>query len=156
VPDYKAAIKKVREEQPDVAQIPIEPAGFLGRILGGRNEAVTNPFTGSVSYNPANMEKLSPEQTENIFAHELTHSRQVQNTPYFSRLTNVMRSMIPGQDESYYQRPREMEAFQTERDRNLRYGYSQPDPITQARDIELPPVSPRRKMMAMFTNDRNR
>lgn len=156
MPDILAAIKKVRGEQPDQADTSIEPAGFFGRLLGGKADASASPWTGAVTYNEPNMDKLSQPQAENVIAHELTHSRQIQNTPYLGRLANVVKSMIPGLDESYYQRPREMEAYQTERDRNMRLGQNLPDPASGATDIQLPPPSSRRKMMAMFTNDRGK
>lgn len=147
MPDYSLPIKKVRQEMPDQAETPIEPAGPIGRFFGGNAIATASPWTGSVSYNPEAMSKLSPPEIENTLAHELTHSRQIQNTPYWQRPLNVIRSMIPGMDESYYQRPREMEAYQTERDRNLRLGQSLPDPVTGGQDIQLPPVSRRRSVL---------
>lgn len=152
MPDYIKATKKVRQEMPDVSNVPIEPAGFFGRLFGGNASATASPWTGNVSYNPEVMNRLSQDRAENVFAHELTHSRKIRNTPYLQRLMNVGRSMIPGMEESYYNRPREMEAYQAERDRSTRLGLpNMPDPITGRRDIELPrALSPRRKVINMF------
>jgi|SRR5882672_7624015 len=155
MPDILAAIKKVKGEQPDQADTSVEPRGLFGRLLGGNSQATTNPFTGSISYNPEALNKLSPPELENLMVHELTHSRQVQQTPYLQRLGSVMQSMIPGiGNEDYYQRPREMEAFQAERNRSMQQGQSVPDPASGATDINLPAPSPRRKILGMFTNDR--
>lgn len=151
MPDYLKSIQKVREEQPDVSGVSIEPSGFFGKLFGGRATATASPWSGDISYNPDNMSGMSPDQIENILTHELTHSRQIQNTPYLSRFTNVLKSMIPGMDESYYNRPREMEAYQSERDRSSRLGLpNMADPVTGRKDIELPPISKRIKTMSMF------
>lgn len=156
MPDINASIQKIKEENPDQASTPVQPAGFFGKLLAGNAEATTSPWTGAVSYNQEKMNNLSAPEQENILTHELVHSRQIQQTPYINRLANFAKSMIPGMDESYYNRPREMEAYQAERDRNMRLGQQMPDPISGAKDIELPPVSPRRKIMAMFVNDRTK
>jgi len=157
MPDYIKAIKKVKKEMPDQAATGVEPSGFLGKFLSRGANASTNPFTGNVSYNPDMMQRMSPDETENTFAHELTHSRQIQAKPYLNRFTDVMKSMVPrfmgGGDEEYYQRPREMEAFQAERDRTSRMGLrGMPDPTTGARDINLSSENPMiiSKRKAMF------
>lgn len=142
---------------PDVSNVSIEPAGFFGKLLGGQAIATTSPWTGNVTYNPDIMSKLRPEEVENTLTHELTHSRQILGTPAWQRPINVIKSLLPGFDEPYYQRPREMEAWQAERDRSMRLGLrDMTDPQTGGQDIELPPPSRRRKTLAMFVNDRTR
>lgn len=145
--DYGAAIKKVREEQPDMQDTPIEPAGFFGRMLRPDAQAITNPFTGSVSYNPDNMGNMGQDELENTFTHELAHTRQVQQQPYLSRFTGMLRSMMPV-SEQYHERPNEMEAFQAERNRSLSHHLDLPDPVTLNRDIQLPSVSKRRAIIS--------
>ena len=143
MPDYLKAIQKVKKEMPDQAQTSIEPSGFLGKFMSRGANASTNPFTGNVNYNPEAMQFDSPEENENTFAHELTHSRQIQAKPYLTRFTDVAKSMLPGflggGEEDYYHRPRELEAFQAEKDRTSRMGLrGMPDPMTNRGDIELP------------------
>jgi hypothetical protein len=131
------SIKKIRGENPDLANTSIEPVGWLGRMLMGSAEAITNPWTGNVSYDPNKMQQLSPNENENILTHELTHARQVGNTPYLQRLMGVGRSML-GMDDSYYDRPRELEAFQSERNRTLSQKLpDMKDPVTGRGDIQL-------------------
>lgn len=157
MPDYLKAIKKVKQEMPDQSQTSVEPSGFLGKFLSRGANASTNPFTGNVSYNPEVMQKMSPDEMENTFAHELTHSRQIQAKPWMQRFTDVGRSMLPGflggGDEEYYQRPREMEAYQAEKNRTSRLNLrGMQDPMTGARDINLPADNPMQisKRKAMF------
>lgn len=156
---YKASINKVKKEMPDVSDVDVQPTGFFGRLLSGGGDAsgtraVASPWTGNVSYNPGAMSKLSPDEMDNVFTHELTHSRQIRNTPYLGRAANVFKSMLPGflgGDESYTQRPREMEAYQAERDRTARLGLrNMPDPVSGAKDIELLPTPDISKRQAMF------
>jgi len=151
MPDYIKSIQRVRQEQPDQARTPIEPTGWLGKLFGGKATATASPWSGDISYNSDNMNNLSQDQSDNIFTHELTHSRQIQNTPYLERFTNALKSIIPGMDEDYHNRPREMEAYQAERDRSSRLALpNMADPVTGRRDIELPPISRRNKVMSMF------
>jgi hypothetical protein len=157
MPDYSANIKKIKQEMPDVSDVDVQPAGPIARFFSkAGSRATANPFTGNVTYYPQQMEAegLSPEAINNVFTHELTHSRQIQNTPLLQRFANVGRSLLPGflgGDESYYERPREMEAYQAERDRTARLGLRNiPDPMTGARDIELPSPVNLSKRQAMF------
>lgn len=156
MPDLAKSIAKIRKEMPDQANTPIEPQGFFGRMFTNpQARATASPWTGNVSYNPEAMSQLTPDQADNVFTHELTHSRQVQQMPYLQRLMGVGRAMIPGMEENYWQRPRELEAYQAEKDRSTRLGLpNMEDPISGARDIELPAPSQRRKVMSMFVNDR--
>jgi len=143
MPDYNKVIKKVKQEMPDQAATSVEPSGFLGKFLSRGANASTSPWTGNVSFNPEMMDKMSPDEMENTFTHELTHSRQIQEKPWMNRFLDVGKSMLPGflggGDESYYQRPRELEAFQAEKDRTLSHNIrNMPDPMNARRDIELP------------------
>lgn len=161
MPDYSKSITKVKKEMPDVADVDVQPAGFLGSLFNRSGvRASASPWTGNVTYNPNEMGRLSPDEQENVFAHELTHSRQIRNTPYLQRFMNVGRSLLPGflgGDEEYTQRPREMEAYQAERDRTSRLGLRNiPDPVSGARDIELLPNPDMSKRLAMFNRLRGR
>jgi len=140
----QAAKTKVLGEMPDVNPVSVSPsAGILDKLLGMRRNimAITNPFTGNVSYNPSALEGQSDTDLEQLLAHELTHSRQAQNTPWYQTAMNAF--MPQG---SYNQRPYEMEAFQNEKNRAIAQHLSMSDPITGATDIPLPSMKTRKKM----------
>ena len=147
------ALQKVLKEMPDVNPVTVSPSNssLLSRIMMPRNTfATTNPFTGNISYNPEAMQGQSQQMIENTLAHELTHSRQAQQTPWYKTALGLF---TPDEKppvgnysnpEPYYWRPNEMEAFQAERNRaRLQKQPDIPDPVYGSRDIQLP--SPRRK-----------
>jgi hypothetical protein len=138
------AIRKVRGENPDVANTSIEPAGMIsGPILKGLGASgITNPLTGSIYYDPAAYQGMNPGLRENSLTHEMTHSRQIGNQSYLDRLMTFGKSLLPSST-PYLERPNEMGAFQSERDRSLRLGLDTPDPVSGARDIQL--NKPRKK-----------
>lgn len=138
------AIKKVRGENPNMAGTSIEPAGWLGnQILSGLGASgVTNPMTGSIIYDPAAYQQMSPDLRENSLTHELAHAKQIQDMSYWNRLSNLFSSFLTP-PEPYNERPNEMGAFQAERDRSLSRGLNLPDPVTGRTDIQLP--SPKRR-----------
>lgn len=141
MPDYPKAIKKIQQENPDVADATFYEAGPIARLFANRNaRAIANPFTGNVTYFPDRMQQMSDPEAENVFAHELQHARQIRQQPMLRRIFNTFAS--PFIDEEYGMRSRELEAFQAERDRSRRLGYNLPDPYTGARDINLPPQMP--------------
>lgn len=161
MPDYQKSIKKIQKENPDVANVKVKPGNWFDRMMTGSSvRATASPWTGNVTYFPERMQKegMSDDQIDNTFHHELQHSRQTLGMNPMQRLMSVGRSML-GQ-EPYGERPRELEAFQAERDRSARLGLRVPSPYTGARDIQLPaerpmpPISKRRQVMGMFTNDR--
>lgn len=155
MPDFQAALKKIRMENPDVADVSVEEAGPIGQFFMKKGTyGTTSPFTGSVSINPAEYQNQTQDELENTIAHELQHSRQVAATPYLNRFWNVARSMVGFDPEgsTYNLRPREAEAFQVEHDRtrNLNLQNVRTDPATGGRDIQLEPdrpVSKRRKIL---------
>lgn len=153
MPDYEKSIKKIRAENPDVADVDISPAGPIARFFAKKNaRAIANPFTGNVTYFPERMSAMSEPEAENVFAHELQHTRQTRAMNPLQRLMSLGRSMLG--EEEYGMRPRELEAFQVEKDRSRRMGYNLPDPYTGARDIQLPPMSARRKVLDTFAQER--
>lgn len=147
------AYAKVAGEYPDTKRVSVSPSTsnfFTGLMMPRRAFAVTNPFTGNITYNPETMVGQSDTDMENTLAHELTHVRQTQNTPWYTHMANIGRQMLgmdsgkppegmaPPMNDEYYWRPMEMEAFQTERDRSLnQHQPFTPDPISGARDIQL-------------------
>lgn len=140
----QAARLKVLGEMPDVKPVDVSPtSGLLDTLLGMRKttQAITNPFTGNVHYNPAALTGATPDEIEQMLAHEFTHSRQAQTTPWYKTAYNAFMPQGP-----YAQRPYEMDAFQTEKDRASRLGLSMPDPVTGAMDIALPSPNLRKKM----------
>jgi hypothetical protein len=154
VPDYEKSIKKVRAENPDVAETKIAPAGFFARLLAPKNaRAIASPYTGNITYFPERIERegFNPDQIENMFTHELQHTRQTRALNPLQRLMNVGRQMLG--EEEYIRRPRELEAFQAEKDRSRRLGLNVPEPYTGARDIQLPPMSKRRQVIDNFARE---
>jgi hypothetical protein len=121
-PRMAEIIAKVRQQMPDVADASIEPMGMVGSFLApGGAMAVTSPF-GGVTYRPEAMKSLSDPDAADAIAHELTHVRQVRNHSFgqktlggvFEGLKNTFGFGLP-----YGQRPDELEAFQTESNRQL-------------------------------------
>lgn len=154
MPDYPKSIKKVKAENPDVANVAVKPGNWLDRMMTGKNvRATASPWTGNVTYFPERMarEGMNDDQIENALTHELTHSRQTRAMNPFQRIFSVGRSMLG--EEPYAQRPRELEAFQSEKDRSKRLGLSLPDPYTGAKDIPLPPMSKRRALIDNFARE---
>ena len=157
------AYQKVSGEMPGVKKVSVSPSGgsILSKMFMPRGAyAVTNPFTGNITYNPDVMAGLSRDEMENVLAHEMTHVKQTQNTPWWKTAMEIPASLF-GIDEKvpegadsthndpYYWRPREMEAFQAERDRaeRLKLPYFR-DPISGMGDIDLrAPVSPSSEML---------
>lgn len=145
-------VTNVSRDMPDVRPVTMTAgAPIVGMPRGAL--AVTNPFTGNISYDPAAMQTLTPDEVGNTVAHELTHARQAQTTPWyqtalglFSRDANVPSGVTPGSvlDNPYEWRPNELEAFQTERDRQMRQA-DPVDPVYRTRDINLPASSALRK-----------
>lgn len=153
----QAARAKVLAEMPDVKPVSVGPSNsILSTLLGIPRQAVavTNPFTGNVSYNPELLGSMNQDELENTLAHEFTHSRQAQNTPW---LSTVKRMFMPNTnappkgatgpyDTPYYWTPEEMQAFQTERDRTSRLKLNVSDPVYGSMDIPLPSMKTRKKM----------
>jgi hypothetical protein len=165
------AYAKVSAEMPDVKKVSVTPSSssFYTSLLVPKGAlAVTNPFTGNISYNPDSFEGQSQDEIENTIAHELTHVRQSQNTPWYGHLADVANQLvqntkgmlgmtredqvpegIPASSplhDPYYWRPREMEAFQTEKDRAARMHQSNfVDPMLGTRDINLPAPIPKKQ-----------
>jgi hypothetical protein len=141
------ALQKVLGQMPDVKPVSIGPtSGFTGFMTPKNALAVTNPFTGNISYSPEMMTGQSQDEMENTAAHELTHSRQAQQTPWYQK---VLGMFSPGNDtppaglpsgsvlnNPYYWRPSELEAFQTERNRQMNQAYPV-DPVYGTRDVNL-------------------
>lgn len=146
------ALTKVQGEMPSVKKINIAPSesNFLTRVFMPRGaNAVTNPFSGNIFYNPEQMQDMNPNETENVIAHELTHTDQTQNIPWWQLVKEVFTpgEQVPKEigpssplNNPYYWRPRELEAFQTEKDRILakRLPWMR-DPMTGRVDIPLFP-----------------
>jgi len=142
------ALAKVLGEMPDVKPVTMSPSdsSILSRLFAPKGSmATTNPFTGNITYNPAAMQGQSQDELENTVAHELTHSRQAQNTPWWKTAANLFKSdvTVPAginqnspMNNPYVWRPHEMEAFQTERNRAMTQPYPV-EPILGTRDIQL-------------------
>jgi len=119
-PRMAEIIAKVRQQMPDVADAPIEPMGAFGKLMSKGAIATTSPF-GGISYNPDALQGASAADVGDTIAHELTHVRQVRGQSVGQKLGNVWEGLKYGLGLGlpYGQRPDELEAFQTEADRQL-------------------------------------
>jgi hypothetical protein len=148
------AYAKVSKEMPDVKSVSVTPSSssFLSKFFMPRGaNAVTNPFTGNISYNPEMIGNQGYNQNdiEDILAHEMTHVRQTQDVPWYKMLGQIFspKPQVPAgipegspTNASYYWQPHELEAYQTERNRMMAQHRPNPvDPIYGTRDIVLPP-----------------
>lgn len=123
----------------------------LGGGMPSRHEAETSMFSGNVTFNQDRLDDLSDPELAETMTHELTHARQAQNTPILQKFYNRVFGSGPDEevpaeakggslDDPYYWRPRELEAFQAERERMGKSGRSlQRDPMSGHYDIFLPP-----------------
>lgn len=145
------AYSKVSGEMPDVKHVSVSPRSaspLTSWMMPRGSMAVTNPFTGNITYDPAMFQGQDSNEQEQMLAHELTHVRQTQNTPWYKIVGGMFQrdAKVPEGvgassplNSSYQWRPNEMEAFQTERDRadkNKIPNYV--DPVLGSRDIMLP------------------
>lgn len=144
------AFQRIQGENPDVGPVSLSqssPNSLSGLLMAIRNaEAFINPFTGNITYDPAQAAGMSPTEQDQMLTHELTHSRQAQQTPWYQTLWDSItgsNSVPKGATGSvgntpYYWKPDEMEAFQAERDRATRLGLpNYRDPVTGMGDITL-------------------
>jgi hypothetical protein len=145
------ALKKVQSENPGTKQVTVSPSTsspITSLMMPRGSMAVTNPFTGNITYNPDMMQGQSPTDMEQTLQHELTHVKQTQDTPWWKVAASLFTpdEKVPAGvptnsplNDPYQWRPREMEAFQSERDRAGRVGISgYADPVTGSRDLQLP------------------
>lgn len=140
-----------KREMPDVRDVPVssaDNAGLSGVLMPMPKNALaaTNPFTGSITYSPPMMQGQGPTEMANTMAHELTHARQAQRTPWYQTALDLFKPDVRVPEgiaptsvlnNPYYWRPNELEAFQTERNRQLTQPYPV-DPVYGSRDIPLP------------------
>lgn len=143
------AYQKVSKEMPGVKGVSVSPreSSFLTRFMMPRGAtAVTNPFTGNITYNRESMAGYTPDELEQVMAHELKHVEQTQNTPWYKTAAEIFNMPF---EEEYYKRPREMEAYQFERDRATRRKTpNYVDPVHGTRDIMLrPELGPTSQML---------
>jgi hypothetical protein len=119
-PRMAEIIAKVRQQMPDVADASIEPMGGFGKLISKGAIATTSPF-GGVSYNPDALHGASAADVADTLAHELTHVRQVRGQSIGQKFGNVLEGLKYGLGFGlpYGQRPDELEAFQTESNRQL-------------------------------------
>ena len=127
--DLAAAV--VAQEMPaEAATVNISPAGWLARalirlrenVVGdpiGSTQASTNGLTGNIHLYPG-AESLSRPELSDVIAHELLHTRQVQQRSPMQRLLFLLR---PGQ-----RRQAEVDAYRFDAHR-----------AAGRRDIVLPP-----------------
>lgn len=145
------AYQKVSKEMPGVKKISVSPStsGLLSSIFTPRGaNAVSNPFSGNMIYNPEMMGGLSQFDKEQVTAHEMTHTKQMQDMPWYQKISEMLfsRGNVPEGytgttlNNPYYWRPHELEAYQAERDRARRLKTPDyVDPMTGGRDYSLHP-----------------
>lgn len=78
-------------------------------------DAVTWPYLGTIALNRDLIEK-NKQNLGDVLVHELTHVGQNRNTS----ILDFLKRMIPGGSGSYYEDPRETQAFEAERKRPVR------------------------------------
>lgn len=135
------AKRQMQKEMPaELAGTTIAPWGRLGQLLRPGAEAMAGRLTQTVGYNPAAIQGKGQEEVNDLLAHELTHVRQRNRSgPINYFLETLVDGRLP-----YYQRPVELEAFQTEKDRALQQRRTPPttpsflDGSIGAGDIPLP------------------
>lgn len=146
------AYSKVSKEMPDVKKISVSPStsGLLSSIFTPRGaNAVSNPFSGNMIYNPNMMGDMNQFDQEQVIAHEMVHTKQMQDMPWYKKIGEILfnRGDVPegipatsNLNNPYYWRPHELEAYQAERDRARRLKTpNYIDPITGGRDYSLHP-----------------
>lgn len=156
---------KVRAEMPDVADTPVEPMGWLDRLIAGAKEKIvgsgsvvatahpsggifsTGAGKGSVTYNPDVMARLSPGEQADTVAHELKHIQQNREDYGGKGIGGRLMQKIADMRESqgwYGAQPHEQEAYQFESDRAGKEGrvaashpkfQPSPDEIKQGRGM---------------------
>jgi hypothetical protein len=142
------ALRKVQGENPDVKPVSISSSdsSLMNRLFAPKGAmATTNPFTGNIHYNPKQLQGIGQDELENTVAHELTHSRQAQNTPWYKTVAGLFSpdETVPqgapsSMDTPYHWRPQELEAFDAERARTLSHHLPwMRDPVTGMGDIQL-------------------
>lgn len=104
----------IAKENPDLEQgASIEPMGWLGRYAKPGAQALTNPFTGSISINePMNVGQTKQQMADTLL-HELTHRKQILSESPLQRVGSFLKDLLPS-GESYNRRPEEMAAFEAE------------------------------------------
>ena len=108
---------------PEAATTKAKPMGRFMKWVLREPLAATNPLTGNVQYNEGLMRSLPRNEIVDTMAHELTHTRQVANTPWYKRpFAYTAQTATP-----YRQRPWEQEAYGVEAERRA-----------ARRDIQLP------------------
>lgn len=151
------AKRQMAKEMPsELNSASIAPMGLMDKFLLGFRPgtvAVTYP-SNSIKYDPDFIRSSGYSQNvvNDILAHELTHVRQYKGMkhPYLNLMLETLKSMM-GNDTPYGQTPIEMEAFQTERNRQLSGHRPSIDTIpppefngpARTDDISLPPQKKR-------------
>lgn len=146
------AYSKVSKEMPDVKKISVSPSSssLLSKVFTPRGaNAVSNPWSGNMIYNPDMMGGMNQFDKEQVIAHEMTHTKQMQDMPWYQKIGEMLfnRGNVPegirkgsNLDNPYYWRTHELEAYQAERDRARRLKTPDyVDPITGGRDYSLHP-----------------
>ena len=108
---------------PEAKTTTAKPLGQFGKFAWPGALALANPFTGHIKYDEENMRHLPPGEIADTMAHELTHTRQIRNTPWYKRPF----AYTTQTGTEYRQRPWEKEAYATEGRRKA-----------ARRDIQLP------------------
>lgn len=125
MPDYQTMMElakaKMQKEMPDeMSGVSVNPdlrTGWFNRLTAPNGAvAVKHTLRDNISYDPHTFGLLNFNQNdvEGILAHELTHVRQDRNRTLTERLLQSFTPQLP-----YAERGDELEAQQTEKNRNL-------------------------------------
>lgn len=141
------AIEIAKKENPDLA--PVEPYGFLSRLLKSDAQAYASPGK-RIYLNPEQLKGQSVQDIADTLAHEQEHIKQTRKAGT-NPVTEFLRQVYSGIGTPYHKREDELAAFQVEKDRRNRMGRggmtATPSFLTGefkvGRDIKLPPMEKR-------------
>ncbi len=120
-PEMEQGIAIARKENPNLA--PVNTYGPLSRLMMGDANAYTSPGR-QIYLNPGTMTGFNPEEVADTLTHEQTHVNQMADRGYGPTREFLNTILGFGGEESYGRRPDEVEAFQSEQQRQARMGRS--------------------------------
>jgi hypothetical protein len=147
---YNKVMDEMKNEGKVIRKPPsLRPADVDWFTKNSPNIMATNNPSSGIQYNPSKFNINNPIEIDQTMRHELEHQYQFQEEPWYQPAIDMF-NHITGNDPQapsglsevtsdpiFWQR-REPQAYQAERDRATKLGLSYPDPVTGAKDIQLP------------------
>jgi hypothetical protein len=116
-PEMQQGIDIAKKENPNLGDV--KSYGPISRMFMSNAQGYTSPAR-TIYLNPEQMAGQNPQDVADTIIHEQTHVNQMK-----SRGSNPIMELLResyGAGQPYQQRPDEMEAFQTEKDRRAKMG----------------------------------